>query len=134
MLYPVGFKPEDFIKPMIGIASAWSMVTPCNMHLDQLAREAEAGANAAGGKAIVHDMVIVEGIKEGRLDQCGASVRARYQTSPGPGVGDTQAHNDHSRRQARRRIRRMRRARMAAGSQAWPESALVQRDEIVYDL
>src|SRR5207248_2260279 len=45
MLYPVGFKPEDFAKPVIGIASNWSMVTPCNMHLDQLARIAEAGAN-----------------------------------------------------------------------------------------
>ena len=31
MLYPVGFKPEDFKKPLIGIASTWSMVTPCNM-------------------------------------------------------------------------------------------------------
>lgn len=59
MLYPVGFRPEDFAKPMIGIASAWSMVTPCNMHLDQLAREAEAGANAAGGKAIIFDTITI---------------------------------------------------------------------------
>ena len=40
MLYPVGFKPEDFKKPIIGIASTWSMVTPCNMHIDKLAIEA----------------------------------------------------------------------------------------------
>ena len=66
MLYPVGFKPEDFSKPVIGIASAWSMVTPCNMHLDQLAREAEAGANAAGGKAIIFDTITVsDGISMG---------------------------------------------------------------------
>ena len=66
MLYPVGFKPEDFFKPMIGIASAWSMVTPCNMHLDQLAREAEAGANAAGGKAIVFNTITIsDGISMG---------------------------------------------------------------------
>jgi dihydroxy-acid dehydratase len=66
MLYPVGFKPEDFAKPMIGIASTWSMVTPCNMHLDQLAREAEAGANAAGGKAIVFDTITIsDGISMG---------------------------------------------------------------------
>jgi len=66
MLYPVGFKPEDFIKPMIGIASAWSMVTPCNMHLDQLVREAEAGANAAGGKAIVFNTITIsDGISLG---------------------------------------------------------------------
>jgi len=66
MLYPVGFKPEDFSKPVVGIASAWSMVTPCNMHLDQLAREAEAGANAAGGKAIIFDTITVsDGISMG---------------------------------------------------------------------
>jgi dihydroxy-acid dehydratase len=66
MLYPVGFKPQDFAKPMIGVAAAWSMVTPCNMHLDQLAREAEAGANAAGGKAIVFDTITIsDGISMG---------------------------------------------------------------------
>src|SRR6516164_2596972 len=66
MLYPVGFKPQDFSKPIIGIASAWSMVTPCNMHLDQLAREAEAGANAAGGKAIVFNSITIsDGISMG---------------------------------------------------------------------
>src|SRR5712671_6840063 len=66
MLYPVGFKQEDFAKPIIGIASTWSMVTPCNMHLDQLAREAEAGANAAGGKAIIFDTITVsDGISMG---------------------------------------------------------------------
>src|SRR5437667_7713506 len=66
MLYPVGFKPEDFSKPLIGIASTWSMVTPCNMHIDQLAREAEAGANAAGGKAIIFDTITIsDGISMG---------------------------------------------------------------------
>src|SRR6266702_5355595 len=66
MLYPVGFKREDFSKPIIGIASTWSMVTPCNMHIDRLAREAEAGANAAGGKAIIFDTITVsDGISMG---------------------------------------------------------------------
>ena len=66
MLYPVGFKPEDFSKPIIGIASTWSMVTPCNMHLDQLALEAEKGANAAGGKAIIFNTITVsDGISMG---------------------------------------------------------------------
>src|SRR5947207_13849889 len=59
MLYPVGFKPEDFQKPIIGIASTWGMVTPCNMHIDQLARDAEAGANDAGGKAIIFNTITV---------------------------------------------------------------------------
>ena len=53
MLRAVGFGDADFKKPVVGIASTWSMVTPCNMHIDQLARDAEAGANAAGGKAII---------------------------------------------------------------------------------
>jgi len=43
MLYPVGFKKEDFNKPQVGIASTWSMVTPCNMHIDKLADEAARG-------------------------------------------------------------------------------------------
>src|ERR1700747_925438 len=42
------------------------MVTPCNMHLDQLAREAEAGANAGGGKAIIFNTIsLSEGISMG---------------------------------------------------------------------
>src|SRR5437764_3870917 len=66
MLYPVGFKPEDFSKPLIGIASTCSMVTPCNMHIDQLAREAEAGANAAGGKSIIFNTITIsDGISMG---------------------------------------------------------------------
>ena len=66
MLYPVGFKKEDFNKPIIGIASTWSMVTPCNMHIDKLALEAEKGANAAGGKAIIFNTITVsDGISMG---------------------------------------------------------------------
>jgi dihydroxy-acid dehydratase len=66
MLYPVGFKPEDFSKPIVGVASTWSMVTPCNMHIDQLAREAESGVNAAGGKAIIFDTITIsDGISMG---------------------------------------------------------------------
>ncbi len=66
MLYPVGFKPEDFTKPIVGIASTWSMVTPCNAHIDQLAREAEAGANKAGAKAIIFNTITVsDGISMG---------------------------------------------------------------------
>src|SRR5437660_1354764 len=66
MLYPVGFKPEDFQKPLIGVASTWGMVTPCNMHIDKLAREAEAGANDAGGKAIIFNTITVsDGISMG---------------------------------------------------------------------
>ncbi|MCS7089822.1 MAG: dihydroxy-acid dehydratase [Verrucomicrobiota bacterium] len=66
MLYPLGFRPEDFKKPLIGIASTWSHVTPCNMHLDRLAREAEAGVNAAGGKALIFNTITIsDGISMG---------------------------------------------------------------------
>src|SRR3954463_11167325 len=66
MLYPVGFKQEDFSKPIVGVASTWSMVTPCNMHIDKLARESEAGANAAGGKAIIFNTITIsDGISMG---------------------------------------------------------------------
>jgi dihydroxy-acid dehydratase len=66
MLYPIGFKPEDFKKPLIGVASTWSDVTPCNMHIDKLALEAEQGANQAGGKAIVFNTITVsDGISMG---------------------------------------------------------------------
>jgi dihydroxy-acid dehydratase len=66
MLYAVGFKKEDFQKSVIGIASTWSMVTPCNMHIDQLAREAAAGADAAGGKSIIFNTITVsDGISMG---------------------------------------------------------------------
>src|ERR1700761_1456987 len=66
MLYPVGFKDEDFKKPIIGIASTWSNVTPCNMHIDKLALESEKGVNETGGKAIVFNTISVsDGISMG---------------------------------------------------------------------
>ena len=66
MLYPTGFKKADFKKPIIGIASTWSNVTPCNMHIDELAKESEAGANKAGGKAIVFNTITIsDGISMG---------------------------------------------------------------------
>jgi len=66
MLYPVGFTEEDFKKPLIGIASTWANVTPCNMHIDKLALEAEKGANAGGGKAIIFNTITVsDGISNG---------------------------------------------------------------------
>ena len=66
MLYPVGFKKEDFSKPQVGIASTWSMVTPCNMHINTLADEAEKGINNAGGKAVIFNTITVsDGISMG---------------------------------------------------------------------
>ena len=66
MLRAVGFKEADFRKSQVGIASTWSMVTPCNMHIDGLARESEAGVNKAGGKAIIFNTITVsDGISMG---------------------------------------------------------------------
>ncbi len=66
MLYPTGFKREDFNKPQIGIASTWSMVTPCNMHINKLADAAAAGADEAGAKSVLFNTITVsDGISMG---------------------------------------------------------------------
>lgn len=66
MLRAVGFSTEDFKKPMIGVASTWSNVTPCNMHINELAKHAEAGINAHGGKAVTFNTITIsDGISMG---------------------------------------------------------------------
>ena len=66
MLYPVGFSDKDFSKSIVGIASTWSMVTPCNMHIDALARESSLGVDKAGGKAVIFNTITIsDGISMG---------------------------------------------------------------------
>lgn len=66
MLRAVGFTDADFSKPQVGIASTWAMVTPCNMHIDKLALEAEKGANAAGAKGVIFNTITIsDGIANG---------------------------------------------------------------------
>jgi len=66
MLYAVGFKKEDFKKPMIGVASTWSQVTPCNVHIDKLAQEIVQGVEGSGGKSITFNTITVsDGISMG---------------------------------------------------------------------
>ena len=66
MLRAVGFSDADFKKPIVGVASTWAQLTPCNMHIDALAREAAAGADAAGAKAIIFGTITVsDGISMG---------------------------------------------------------------------
>ncbi len=66
MLRAVGFGDEDFKKPMIGVASTWSEVTPCNVHIDNLARKAKAGASAGGGAPMIFNTITVaDGIAMG---------------------------------------------------------------------
>ena len=66
MLRAVGFEDADFAKPQIGIASTWANVTPCNMHIGELAKVAAAGADAAGGKSVIFNTITVsDGISMG---------------------------------------------------------------------
>jgi dihydroxy-acid dehydratase len=66
MLRAVGFKDEDFDKPILGIASAWSDLTPCNMHIDKLADEARAGIREGGGFPLTFGTITVsDGISMG---------------------------------------------------------------------
>jgi dihydroxy-acid dehydratase len=66
MLRAVGFESDDFKKPQVGIASTWSMVTPCNMHINELAEEAAKGSDAAGGKSIIFNTITIsDGISMG---------------------------------------------------------------------
>ena len=66
MLYPVGFSEADFKKPQIGIASTWSRVTPCNMHINELAEMAAKGADQSGAKSVLFNTITVsDGISMG---------------------------------------------------------------------
>ncbi len=49
MLRAVGMGDDDFAKPQIGVASSWNEVTPCNLPLDRLAKQAKLGVHEAGG-------------------------------------------------------------------------------------
>jgi dihydroxy-acid dehydratase len=66
MLRAVGFGDEDFKKPQVGVASTWSNLTPCNVHIDELARRVAAGADRAGAKAVTFNTITVsDGISMG---------------------------------------------------------------------
>lgn len=66
MLRAVGVSDDDFKKPMIGIASTWSEVTPCNIHINDLAKRAKEGAREAGGVPLIFNTITVsDGISMG---------------------------------------------------------------------
>lgn len=66
MLRAVGVSDDDFKKPMIGIASTWSEVTPCNIHINDLAKQAKEGAREAGGVPLIFNTITVsDGISMG---------------------------------------------------------------------
>ena len=66
MIRAMGVTDEDFEKPFVGIASTWSEVTPCNMHIDELARKAKEGALKGGGTPFIFNTITVsDGISMG---------------------------------------------------------------------
>jgi len=66
MLRAVGFTDADFKIPHVGIASTWSMITPCNMHINKLAEDAGRGVDEAGGKSVIFNTITVsDGISMG---------------------------------------------------------------------
>lgn len=66
MLRAVGLGDDDWVKPQIGIASAWNEVTPCNMSLRRLADKAKVGVRAAGGVPLEFGTITVsDGISMG---------------------------------------------------------------------
>jgi dihydroxy-acid dehydratase len=66
MLRAVGFEDEDFQKPQVAVCSAWSMVTPCNAHLDELGKMSVLGVDGNGGKAVPFGTITVsDGISMG---------------------------------------------------------------------
>jgi dihydroxy-acid dehydratase len=66
MLRAVGFGDQDFIKPIVGLASGYSTITPCNMGINTLAERAEAGLRAAGAMSqLFGTITISDGISMG---------------------------------------------------------------------
>jgi len=66
MLRAVGFTDEDFKKPMVGVASTWSEVTPCNMHINDLALQTKQGVREHGGAPLIFNTITVsDGISMG---------------------------------------------------------------------
>src|SRR5687767_14325057 len=66
MLRALGFQDADFEKPLVAVASTWSEITPCNMHIDKLALESARGVNEGGGKSqIISTSGVSDGISMG---------------------------------------------------------------------
>jgi len=66
MLRAVGFKDKDFKLPQIGVASTWSMVTPCNMHINDLAEVTAKSIDSNGGKSVIFNTITIsDGISMG---------------------------------------------------------------------
>ncbi len=66
MLRAVGFTDEDFDRPVIGVASTWSEITPCNVHINRLAEKVREGVRVGGGVPQIFGTITVsDGISMG---------------------------------------------------------------------
>src|SRR6201987_3491045 len=66
MLRAIGMTDDDWDKPQVGVASSWNEVTPCNLPLDHLAKQAKEGVRAGGGYPIEFVTIAVsDGISMG---------------------------------------------------------------------
>ena len=68
MLRAAGFSDDDFSKPQVGVASTWSMVTPCNMHINDLASLICSSINDENLKSVLFNTITIsDGISMGTL-------------------------------------------------------------------
>ena len=68
MLRAAGFKDEDFNRPQVGVASTWSMVTPCNMHINDLASLVCQSIDENQLKSVLFNTITIsDGISMGTL-------------------------------------------------------------------
>ena len=66
MLKATGLTDADLAKPLIGIANTWTEVTPCNLHLRELAEHVKRGIREGGGTPIEFNTIAVsDGISMG---------------------------------------------------------------------
>ncbi|MBL4619346.1 MAG: dihydroxy-acid dehydratase, partial [Marinicaulis sp.] len=66
MLRAAGYGDKDFAQPMVAVVNTWSTVTPCNMHLADLAEPVRAGVRAGGATPIDFNTIVVsDGITMG---------------------------------------------------------------------
>jgi len=66
MLRAVGYVDGDFDKVSVGVATTWSNITPCNVHLDGLATAAASAVDSSGGKSRIFNTITVsDGISMG---------------------------------------------------------------------
>ena len=68
MLRAAGFEDEDFTRPQVGVASTWSMVTPCNMHINDLASIVCQSVDENQLKSVLFNTITIsDGISMGTL-------------------------------------------------------------------